>query len=78
MDLTKDPIPHLLKKIAVPASIGMFFNTMYYIVDNYYAGMLSSTALAGLSLAAPIYFFGISVAIGVGQGNNTLVWNARG
>ena len=78
MDLTKDPIPHLLKKIAVPASIGMFFNTMYYIVDNYYAGMLSSTALAGLSLAAPIYFLGIAVAIGVGQGTNTLVGNARG
>ena len=78
MDLTKDPIPHLLKKIAVPASVGMFFNTMYYIVDNYYAGMLSSTALAGLSLAAPIYFMGIAVSIGVGQGTNALVGNARG
>ena len=78
MDLTKDPIPHLLKEIAVPASVGMFFNTMYYIVDNYYAGMLSSTALAGLSLAAPIYFMGIAVSIGVGQGTNALVGNARG
>jgi putative MATE family efflux protein len=78
LDLTKDPIPHLLKKIAVPASIGMFFNTMYYIVDNFYAGMLSSTALAGISLAAPIYFMGIAVSIGVGQGTNALVGNARG
>jgi putative MATE family efflux protein len=78
LDLTKDPIPHLLKKIAVPASVGMFFNTMYYIVDNFYAGMLSSTALAGISLAAPIYFMGIAVSIGVGQGTNALVGNARG
>lgn len=78
MDLTKDPIPHLLKKIAIPASIGMFFNTMYYIVDNYYAGLLSSTALAGISLAAPIYFMGIAISIGVGQGTNALVGNARG
>lgn len=56
----------------------MLFNTLYYIVDNFYAGMLSSTALAGLSLAAPIYFMGIAISIGVGQGTNALVGNARG
>ena len=56
----------------------MFFNTMYYVVDNFYAGMLSSTALAGISLAAPIYFMGLAVAIGVGQGTNALVGNALG
>jgi len=78
MDLSKDPIRHLLKKIAIPASIGMFFNTMYYVVDNFYAGMLSSTALAGISLAAPIYFMGLAIAIGVGQGTNALVGNALG
>lgn len=78
MNLIHDPIPQLLKRIAIPASIGMFFNTMYYIVDNFYAGMLSSTALAGISLAAPIYFMGIAISIGVGQGTNALVGNARG
>lgn len=78
MDLSKDPITLLLRKIAVPASIGMFFNTMYYVVDNFYAGMLSSTALAGISLAAPIYFMALAVAIGVGQGTNALVGNALG
>ncbi len=78
MNLTTDPITHLLKRIAIPASVGMFFNTMYYIVDNYYAGLLSSTALAGISLAAPIYFMGIAISIGVGQGTNALVGNARG
>ncbi len=40
--------------------------------------MLSSTALAGISLAAPIYFMGMAVSIGVGQGTNALVGNARG
>lgn len=78
MDLTKDPIRQLIKKIAVPASVGMFFNTMYYIVDNFYAGMLSSTALAGISLAAPVYFMGLAISIGVGQGTNALVGNALG
>lgn len=78
MNLTQDPIPQLLKRIAIPASVGMFFNTMYYIVDNFYAGLLSSTALAGISLAAPVYFMGLAIAIGVGQGTNALVGNARG
>ncbi len=78
MDLIHDPIPHLLRKIAIPASVGMFFNTMYYVVDNYYAGMLSSTALAGISLAAPIYFMGLAISIGVGQGTSALVGNSLG
>lgn len=78
MNLISDPIPQLLRKIAIPASIGMFFNTMYYLVDNFYAGMLSSTALAGISLAAPIIFMGVAVSIGIGQGTNALVGNALG
>lgn len=78
MNLSKDPIRQLLRKLAIPASVGMFFNTMYYIVDNFYAGMLSSTALAGISLAAPIYFMGLAISIGIGQGANALVGNALG
>jgi putative MATE family efflux protein len=78
LDLINDSIPHLLRKIAIPASVGMFFNTMYYVVDNYYAGMLSSTALAGISLAAPIYFMGLAISIGVGQGTSALVGNSLG
>ncbi len=78
LNLTQDPIASLLRKIAIPASVGMFFNTMYYIVDNFYAGMLSSTALAGISLASPIFFMGLSIALGIGQGTNALVGHARG
>lgn len=51
---------------------------MYYVVDNFYAGMLSSTALAGISLAAPIYFMGLAISIGVGQGTSALVGNSLG
>jgi putative MATE family efflux protein len=78
VNLSKDPIRQLLRKLAIPASVGMFFNTMYYIVDNFYAGMLSSTALAGISLAAPIYFMGLAISIGIGQSANALVGNALG
>ena len=48
-DLTTAPIPELIRRLAIPASIGFFFNTMYNVVDTYFAGQLSTTALAALS-----------------------------
>ena len=35
LSLTKDPIPSLIKKIAIPASVGTFFQTMFNIVDTF-------------------------------------------
>ncbi len=40
--------------------------------------MLSSTAVAGISLASPIMFMGVAISIGIGQGTNALVGNALG
>ena len=78
MDLIHDPIPRLLKTLALPASVGMLFSTLYYIVDNYFAGLLSASALAGLAIAAPVYFIGSAIAIGIGQATNAIVGNALG
>jgi len=41
LSLTKDPIPSLIKKIAIPASVGTFFQTMFNIVDTFFAGKIS-------------------------------------
>jgi len=38
LSLTKDPISSLIKKIAIPASVGTFFQTMFNIVDSFFAG----------------------------------------
>ena len=46
--LTKD-INTLIKQIAIPSSIGMFFNTMYNVVDTFYVGMISTIAITALS-----------------------------
>ena len=37
LSLTKDPISSLIKKIAIPASVGTFFQTMFNIVDSFFA-----------------------------------------
>ena len=50
--LTHKPIPLLLRQLAIPSSLGMLFNTLYNIVDTYYAGLISTEALAALSASS--------------------------
>ena len=69
-NLTADPIPALIRQLAIPASVGMFFNTMYNVVDTYYAGQLSTDALAALSLTFPIYFTLLAMGMGFSTGRH--------
>tara|TARA_B110000467_G_C18281011_1_gene458582 strand:+ start:26 stop:1387 length:1362 start_codon:yes stop_codon:yes gene_type:complete len=56
-DLTQGSIPKHLITMAFPMMIGMFIQTLYFIVDLYFVGKLGSEALAGLSLAGSAMFF---------------------
>src|SRR3954465_7751743 len=78
LSLTTDPIPKLIWRIAVPSSVGLFFNTMYNFVDTYCAGLLSTDALAALSVSFPIFFVLVAVGSGLGQGTTALLANALG
>jgi len=78
MDLRQDPIPPLIRKLAAPASVGMLFSTLLTVVDTWYAGLLSPTALAALSLAGPVFFLVMTLGIGIGQATNALVGNRLG
>jgi len=71
-DLTRGPIIEHIKRIAIPSSIGLLFNTLYNVVDTYYAGMLSTDALAGLTLSFPIFFIIIALSSGIGSGTTAL------
>ena len=59
-------------------SIGFFFNTMYNVVDSFYAGKISTDALAALALSFPIFFIIISIAEGIARGASALIANAIG
>jgi putative MATE family efflux protein len=76
--LTTDPIAQLTWRIAIPASVGMFFNTLFNFVDTYCAGLLGTDALAALSLSFPLYFMLIAVGSGLSQGTTALLANALG
>lgn len=76
--LTKEPIPKLLKIIAIPAMIGFFFNTMYNVVDTWVAGQISGEALAALSITFPVFFIIIAISSGLGTGITALISNELG
>jgi len=61
--LTTAPIPALIAKLAVPASVGFFFNTMFNVVDTFFGGMISTQTQAALSLSFPVFF--IIIALGL-------------
>lgn len=56
----------------------MVFSTLLTVTDTWYAGMLSPTALAALSLAGPVFFLVMTLGIGIGQATNALVGNRLG
>ena len=78
MDLGKDPIPELIHKLAIPASIGFFFNTMFNVVDTFYAGKLSTLALAALTFSMTPFLGFLALGIGLGQASNALIGNEQG
>ena len=78
MDLTKDNINILIKKIAIPASIGTFFQTMYNLVDSKFAGLISPEALTAIVKSFPIYLIIIAASVGLSTGTTALISNTLG
>ena len=78
MDLIKENIPVLVRKLAIPASVGTLFQTLYNIVDTFYSGLISPEALSALSKSFPIYFIIVATSIGVTVGGTSLIGNSIG
>ncbi len=75
--LTED-ISSLIKQLAIPASTGLFFNTMYNVVDTFYAGLISTQAVAALSLSFVIFFLIIGSGYGFSSAITALIGNSFG
>ena len=78
MDLIKDSIPKLVRKLSVPAMVGTLFQTLYNVVDTFFAGKISPEALSALSKSFPIYFVIIATSIGVTVAGTSLIGNSIG
>jgi len=77
-NLLEDPIPRLVRSIAIPASAGYLCNTLFNVTDTWFAGQISTDALAALSLSFPVFFVVIAVASGLSTGVSALLANVVG
>lgn len=53
--------------------MGMVFNTLYNLTDFWFAGKLSSDALAGVSIAGSVFFLLLAIGIGIQTGASAVM-----
>ena len=78
LNLIKDPIGPLLRKIAIPACVGTLFQTLFNVVDTFFAGKISPDALSALAKSFPIYFIIIAACVGVTVAGTSHIANSIG
>lgn len=76
--LRRDPIPVLVRRISFPVILGMFFQTMYNVVDTWAAGKISTEALGALGASFPVFFLIIAVSHGSQAATNALMSHELG
>jgi len=77
-DLTTGPIYRHLLNLAIPASMGMLFNTLYNLTDNWFAGIISDDALVGISISSMVFFLFIGLIAGLQTGTAVTVSSSIG
>ena len=78
MNILTDDVKILIRKLAIPASVGTLFQTLYNIVDTFFAGKISPETLSALAKSFPIYFILIASSIGITVAGTSLIGNSIG
>ncbi|HEY2678426.1 MAG TPA: MATE family efflux transporter, partial [Steroidobacteraceae bacterium] len=67
-DLTDGSIAKNIVQMAVPIAAGMFFQTLYFLIDLYFVAGLGPAAIAGVGAAGNVMFivFALTQVLGVG------------
>ena len=66
-----EKIPKILLQIAPPVMLAQLIQAMYNIVDSFFVGKYSESALTALSVIYPLQLIIIALAVGTGVGVNT-------
>jgi len=77
-DLTRRPVPEVIRQVAVPASVGFLFHTLFNVVDTLWAARIDTQAVAALSLSMPVFFIITSLSSGIATGATALMGAALG
>jgi putative MATE family efflux protein len=77
-DLTDGPIAANILQMALPIAAGMFFQTLYFLIDLYFVAGLGDAALAGVAAAGNVTFIVFALTQVLGVGTVTLISHAVG
>jgi putative MATE family efflux protein len=77
-DLTDSSIVKNILQMALPIAAGMFFQTMYFLIDLYFVAGLGDAAIAGVGAAGNVMFVVFAVTQVLGVGTVTLISHAAG
>ena len=77
-DLTSSSIAKNILQMAVPIAAGMFFQTLYFLIDLYFVAGLGDAAIAGVGAAGNAMFVVMAATQVLGVGTVTLISHAAG
>jgi MATE family, multidrug efflux pump len=77
-DLTKGSIARNLLQTTSFMLVGMVFQTLYFLVDLKFVGMLGPTAVAAVALSGNLMFFVLALTQMLGVGTTALIAHATG
>jgi putative MATE family efflux protein len=77
-DLTEGSIAKNILQMAVPIAAGMFFQTLYFLIDLYFVAGLGDAAIAGVGAAGNVMFIVFSLTQILGVGTVALISQAVG
>src|SRR6195256_3256104 len=77
-DLTDSSIVKNILQMALPIAAGMFFQTLYFLIDLYFVAGLGDAAIAGVSAAGNVMFIVFALTQMLGVGTVALVSHAAG
>jgi putative MATE family efflux protein len=77
-DLTDGPIARNILQMSVPIAAGMFFQTLYILIDLYFVSGLGDAAIAGVGAAGNMMFIVFALTQVLGVGTVALISHAAG
>src|SRR3954468_11961951 len=77
-DLTKGSLARNLMQTTSFMLVGMVFQTLYFLVDLKFVGMLGKTAVAAVSLSGNLMFLVLALTQMLGVGTTALIAHATG
>ena len=73
------PIPQLLIKQALPASIGILVMSLNVLIDTIFVGQwIGSNAIAAINVVLPVSFFIAALGMAIGLGGGSLISRSLG